>query len=148
MKLYCCNSYPLANVRMAKHNVCIHKLRNVTTLCQITTNNSVWRGITILQQHINPQACGHTILLKPTVPIFNSCTKCVGSPVIKNDQTSDFHPVSWSWVRPRVTDLKTERSFDSPDTWVVGLLGLLWTCYSWVSVQRGTGRRPVDWWRN
>ena len=32
------------------------------------------------------------------VPTFNSCTKCVGSPGIINDRTSDYHPVSWAWM--------------------------------------------------
>ena len=29
-----------------------------------------------------------------TVPAFNSCTKCVGSPDILHDQTPDCHPIS------------------------------------------------------
>ena len=31
-----------------------------------------------------------------TVPTFDSCTKCMGSPGIINDHTSDYHPVSWA----------------------------------------------------
>ena len=33
-----------------------------------------------------------------TVPTFNSCTKCVGSPGIIHDRTPDYHPVSWAWM--------------------------------------------------
>ena len=33
-----------------------------------------------------------------TVPTFNSCTKCVGSPRIIHDCTSDCHPVFWAWL--------------------------------------------------
>ena len=33
-----------------------------------------------------------------TVPTFNSCTKCVGSPGIIHNRTSDWHPVSWTWM--------------------------------------------------
>ena len=30
-----------------------------------------------------------------TVLTFNSCTNCVGRPVIIHDRTPDYHPVSW-----------------------------------------------------
>ena len=33
-----------------------------------------------------------------TVPTFNPCTKCVGSPRIIHDCTSDCHPVFWAWL--------------------------------------------------
>ena len=56
--------------------------------------------------------------------VFNSCTKCVGSPGIIHDRTSDCHLVFWAWMRPQVPDLTTERSFDSQGTWVIVVLGL------------------------
>ena len=31
-----------------------------------------------------------------TVPVFNSCTKCPGSPGIIHDRTPDDHPVPWT----------------------------------------------------
>ena len=34
----------------------------------------------------------------PTVPSFNSCTKCVDSPGITHDHTLDCHQVAWAWV--------------------------------------------------
>ena len=33
-----------------------------------------------------------------TMPAFNSCTKCVGSPGIIHDRTPDDPPVSWAWM--------------------------------------------------
>ena len=49
----------------------------------------------------------------------------------------------------RMDGLATERSFDKQTTWVIDVLGLLLlTCYPWVFVEPGTGRRPVDWCRN
>ena len=33
-----------------------------------------------------------------TVPTFNSCIKCVGSPGIIYDYMPDFHPISWAWM--------------------------------------------------
>ena len=33
-----------------------------------------------------------------TVPIFYSCTKCVGSPGIMHDRMPDCHPASWAWM--------------------------------------------------
>ena len=37
-------------------------------------------------------------VLSITVPTFNSCTKCVGSPGMINDRTSDCHPGSLAWM--------------------------------------------------
>ena len=45
-------------------------------------------------------------------------------------------------------DLEIERSFDLQAKWAIDVLGFFLTCYPWVSVQPGTGRRPVDWCRN
>ena len=49
----------------------------------------------------------------------------------------------------RMDDLTIERSFDKQTTWVINVLGfVLLACYSWVFVEPGVGRRPVDWCRN
>ena len=47
-----------------------------------------------------------------------------------------------------IDDLTTERYFESQATWVINVLGLFLTYCTWVLVQPGTGRRPVDWCRN
>ena len=47
------------------------------------------------------------------------CTEWVGILSKIHDRTPGCHPVSWSWVRPQVTELKTEHSFDTTDTWLV-----------------------------
>ena len=45
--------------------------------------------------------------------------------------------------------LTTERSFDSQATWVIYVLGIyLLVCYPWMFVHSGTGKRPVNWYRN
>ena len=72
-----------------------------------------------------------------TVTTSNSCTKCVGSPSIIHDRTSDCNPVSWSWMY--VNDLTTKRNFDSQATCVIDVLGLfsdmlsmgVWTTRHW-----------------
>ena len=33
-----------------------------------------------------------------SVPSFDYCNKCLGSPGIIHDHTTDWHPVSWTWV--------------------------------------------------
>ena len=58
----------------------------------------------------------------PTVPTFNPCTKCVGSPGIINGRTPHCHPVSWAWMN--FDDLTDKLSFDSQATWVIVMLGL------------------------
>ena len=50
------------------------------------------------------------IMLQSTVPTFNSCNKCVGSPGIIHDCSPDYHPVSYAWVHG---DLTTERIYVS-----------------------------------
>ena len=59
-----------------------------------------------------------------TVLIFDSCTKCPG--IICN-RTPDFHPVSWHGY---MTDLTTERSFDSKEMWVIDVFGLSYVMLS------------------
>ena len=51
-----------------------------------------------------------------TVPTFNSCTKCVGSPGIIYDRTPDRHQFPGHEC---MDDLTTERSFDSLATWAI-----------------------------
>ena len=34
----------------------------------------------------------------PTVPTFNSGTKCVGSPGIMNDRMPDCYPAALAWI--------------------------------------------------
>ena len=42
-------------------------------------------------------------------------------------------------------NLTTERSFESQATWVIDIVCFMfWTCYPWVFLQPGTGRRPVN----
>ena len=48
-------------------------------------------------------------------------TKCVG---ILHDRMPNCEPVSWTWMRPQVPGLTTERSFVSQATWVIDVLGL------------------------
>ena len=46
-------------------------------------------------------------------------------------------------------DLATGGNFDLEASWVIAMLGFFsLTCYRWLFVQPGTGRRPVDWCRN
>ena len=45
-------------------------------------------------------------------------------------------------------ELTTEHSFDLQETLAIDVLGLLLTCYPWLFVQPGSGRRPVDRCRN
>ena len=46
-------------------------------------------------------------------------------------------------------ELAIERSFNLRKLrWLLMCLAHLLTCYQRVCVQPGTGRRPVDWWRN
>ena len=63
-----------------------------------------------------------------TVQTVNSCTQ-------------------FPWHRC-INDLTIERFFDSQATWVVHVLGLFLKRYPLVFVQPGTGRRPVDRYRN
>ena len=80
--------------------------------------------------------------LSPTVPAYNSCTRCVDSPGITHSHMLDCHLVSWARMRPHNPDLKTECSFDSQATWVTDMPGLSICLYNQVL------RRPVDWCRN
>ena len=54
----------------------------------------------------------------PTVPTFNSCTKCGASPGIIHDRTPDA-TYSILLGTDASDDLTTERSFDSQATWVI-----------------------------
>ena len=65
----------------------------------------------------------------PTVPTFNSCTKCVGSPGIIHDRMPQLSPGS-----PCMDDLTTERSIDSQATRVIDVFAYSLTCYPWVFV--------------
>ena len=93
----------------------------------------------------NPYQHAFTLMCT-TVPTFNSCTKCVGSPGIKYDRMpcclAQFHRHGC------IDDLTNERSFYSQSDLVIDVLGLFLTWYSWVFKQPYTGRRPVDWCRN
>ena len=40
----------------------------------------------------------HQGKMDTTVPIFNSCTKCLGSPGIIHNRTPDCHSISWPWM--------------------------------------------------
>ena len=62
-----------------------------------------------------------------TVPTFNYCTKCVGSPRIIHDRTSDWHQFLGmdAWAT-----LQLEVAFDSQATWVSDVLGLLFDMLS------------------
>ena len=78
----------------------------------------------ILRMDINLPICYVTttnVCKSFTVPTFNSCTKCMGSPGIINDRTSDCHQ---SPGHGCIDDLTTERSFDSQATWVIDMLDL------------------------
>ena len=68
-----------------------------------------------------PQGCHICIMsaCQLTVPAFNSCTKYMGRPGIIRNRT-----VSWAWMRSHVTDLTTEFSSYSKDTWVIDMFGL------------------------
>ena len=57
-------------------------------------------------------------LIQCTVPTFNSCTKCSGSPGILHDRTPDCHTFSRYGC---IDDIITERSFDSQTTWTIVL---------------------------
>ena len=65
-----------------------------------------------------------SLLSEHTVSSFNFCTKHKDSPGIIHDRTPDYHPVVWAWMRPKVPDLTTERSFDLQATLVIGVLWL------------------------
>ena len=56
-----------------------------------------------------------------TVPTFDSCTECLGSPCLIHDRTPDCHPVTWAWY---MDDLTTERSFALQPTRIIDVLGL------------------------
>ena len=64
------------------------------------------------------------------MPTFNSCTKFV-------------FQIGHGYGG--IDDLTTERSFDSQATWVITMIVIYFvTCYPWVFVQLGNGRRPAD----
>ena len=48
----------------------------------------------------------------------------MGSPGKIHNRTPDCHPVYWAWIRPQVSDLTTESSFDSQASWVIDVLCL------------------------
>ena len=55
-----------------------------------------------------------------TVPTFNSCTKCVGSPGMIHDRTPDcYHELPKHGC---MDDLTIERSFVMEATWVIDVL--------------------------
>ena len=56
-----------------------------------------------------------------TVPTFNSCTECVGSPGMIHDCRLDFTQCPG---HKYMVDLTTERNFDSQATCVIDVLGL------------------------
>ena len=58
---------------------------------------------------------------------------------------NNCHPVFWAWMRKQVPDHTTERQLRGSLTC---LAYFLLTCYPWICVQPGTGRRPVEWCRN
>ena len=60
-----------------------------------------------------------------TVPTFYSCTKCVGSPSIVHDRTSDCHQIILA-----MRAVKTERNFDLQATWVIDVPGLFFDMFS------------------
>ena len=72
------------------------------------------------------------------MPTFDSCTKCTSSQDMPGSQ-----PVSCIWLTSEL-DLslicKLRRS--------LMCLAYVLTSYSWICVQPGTGRRPVDWCSN
>ena len=65
-----------------------------------------------------------------------------------HNRMPDCHPVYFSMDATGPCSHNTELSFDSQVTRVIDVPGLFLTCYPQVSVQPGTGRRPVDWYRN
>ena len=103
-----------------------YKLGNETSALQRIQNGSDWNICTVF-----------------TVPTYDSCTKCVGSPGIIHDHTPVCHPVFWAWMGWWAYNWTC---FDLQAlTWVIDVFGLLLT---WVFVQKGTGRSMVDWCRN
>ena len=62
-----------------------------------------------------------------TVPTFNSCTKCVGSPGILHNRTPDWHPVSWVWIHGWPQNWS---SFDSQTSCVINVFGLFFDILS------------------
>ena len=82
----------------------------------------------------------------PSVPAFNSCTKCTGSPGIIHNHMLYCLPFSWPWVYGWPQNWTTKLCFASSVcqwcTWLV--LDMLSTR----TLQPGTDRRPVDWCRN
>ena len=78
---------------------------------------------------------------EPTVPAFNSCTKCVVNPGIIDSRTHDCHPVSWANERTVVALIRKLRGS-------LMCLAYFLTYYSGGFVQPGTSRRSVDWCRN
>ena len=87
-------------------------------------------------QMINDVALKHTV----TVPASNSCTKCVGIPSIYTITRTIAIQFPGHVC---MNDLTTERSFDSQATWVINVCLIILTCYLWLCVQPGTGRRPT-----
>ena len=74
------------------------------------------------------------LLILRTVPTFNYCTKCVGSPGIMHDRT----PHTTQFPRHGcMDDLTTERSFDSLVTLVIDVRSLF---YDVLSMDLGTTR--------
>ena len=63
------------------------------------------------------------IVMQSTMPTFNSCTKCAGSPGMIHGRTPNWHPHNLNVALLRKL------------TWVIVVLGLFLTCYPWVFAQ-------------
>ena len=81
-----------------------------------------------------------------TVPTLNSCTKCVGSPGIIHDRTTDCQPSFMGMDARMTSQLNVTLILKLRGPFIC--LAYYLTCYPWMFVLPGTGRFPVDWCRN
>ena len=72
----------------------------ITLTSSVTTSQLIWSSYFDI-------VIKHTITIYPlfvhvrtssTVPIFNSCTRCMDSPCIILDRTPSCHPIPWLWM--------------------------------------------------
>ena len=82
----------------------------------------------------------------PTVTTYNACNTYLGSPGIIHDRTPRL-PLSFLG-NGCMDNLTTDRSFYLQATWIIDVLSFFLTCYPWVFVHPGIGKRPVDWCKN
>ena len=76
------------------------------------------------------------------MPRFNSALDAWPGHTTAHTLATKFH------VNGCMDDLTIERRFDSQAKWVSDVLGFFLTFYTWMFIQLGTDRRPVDWCMN